>query len=356
MIMDTRLHDGDILIEMEDDTSITVLDKKKDEILSHAVETQSSAHGTIHHQNEEFHSASGERFSGVMKQAILKQLPVQEAKSNYMMEAKIVLRCKDQELGRILGETAARWAVKLSQEDLRVRPKRLGATQLFVPFSSWFERVQDPRKRSELHELYRAFRAYMRNHATPVAPLSKKKGVSCVHFISHSLKSAIIERIFPKEQIEKLIQKVKDIESLKYLSKEEEEKKRISKLTQIDRKHFEEFNELFISCQKSVDIAHREKYFAYLATPVKFDSIDNFVARIAVNPEMFEFAGYFCVIKGDKPRAGVLDHDSYLKLAQPAEKGKKARPHDLFINESELARIGIVTTPSKSVDELKRKR
>ena len=357
--MDTQLRDGDILIEMEDDSSIKVIDKKKEEILGHTIETHSSSHGSIYYKDKEYHSAEGAKYSGVMKQDILKPFPLQQPKAKYKMEGRIVLRCKDQELGRLVGETAARWAVTLSQDELKARPQRHNTTQLFVPLSPWDERVQDTVDRAELHELYRAFRAYMRNHATPVIPLSKNKGVSCSQYISYSLKSAIIERIFSKEQIEKLIQRVKEIESLKYHcgvkdgKGETKQIERISKLSQIDKKHFEDFNQLFLACQKSVDIGNREKYFAYLATPVKYKSIDNLVARIEDNPEIFQFAGYFCVIKADKPRAGVVDHDSYLRLVQPVDKEKSPKPHDVFVSESELTRIGGDTPSSEA--ELKYK-
>ncbi|MHB1949290.1 MAG: hypothetical protein ACYCQI_14380 [Gammaproteobacteria bacterium] len=358
--MDTRLRDGDILIEMEDDSSIKVIDKKKEEILSLTVETQSSSHGSIYYKDKEYHSVEGTKYSGVMKQDILKPFPLQQSKAKYKMEGRIILRCKDKELGRLVGETAARWAVTLSQDELKARPQRHNTTQLFVPLSSWDERVEDSKDRAALHELYRAFRAYMRNHATPVVSLSKKKGVSCSQYISYSLKSAIIERLFSKEQIDKLIQKVKEIESLKYRRVQEgkgEQKQieRISKLSQIDIKHFEDFNQLFLACQKSIDIENREKYFAYLVTPVKSKNIDKLVARIADNPEIFEFAGYFCVIKGDKPRAGVVDHDSYLRLVQPEEKEKRPKPHDVFIHESELTRISTITTSSESAAEMKYK-
>lgn len=358
MLMDTRLRDGDILIEMEDDTSIKVIGKKKADILRHAVETNSSSHAATHYQGSEFHSVVGQEYSGVMKQHILKNIPINQPKAQYKMEGRIVVRCKDQELGRLFGETASRWAVRLTEEEMGGRPKRLNTTQLFVPYSDWDLRVEDSKDRSQLHELYRAFRAYMRNHTIPVVPLSKKKGVSCSQFIGYSLKAAIIERIFPKEQIDLLIQQVKKIESLKYIGEKKEGKEvtaRVSKLAQIDKKHFEAFKELFETCQKSVDIENREKYFAFLTTPVKYNNVDKLVAKIDSNPEIFEFAGYFCVIKGDKARAAVLDHDAYLKLVQPEDKKKKPKSHDIFIEESELVKIGVVTHSPESAAELKHK-
>ena len=372
--MDTRLKDGDMLFDLIDDP-INVYGKTKDQVLKEIVKedklSDEESKGNLLHvdsvyKNKIFGSSPGSNYMGVMSHHVLKKYEKMlgsDSDDSYdsdqeeetpKMESRIVIRLKDEALGRLHGETCSRWAKFLSPDELKDRPKlQYGTVKLFVPFTEWNVRNADDQDRKKLHEIYRAFRAYMRNHATPVIPLSKNKGISCNQFIEYSLKAAMIERLLPKDKIEKILQKMQEIESIKH--KGDESGKPFKKLKQIPKQLFEDFDKLVIDCfreaqdAKDHQIPNREKYINYLYSPVKKSSIDYLGSRIIQNPEIFDFRGYFCVIKdkkGDTP--GVLDHDSYLKLIKPKKASREAVPHDVFITRKE---IDALSTPVIAADK-----
>ena len=115
-------------------------------------------------------------------------------------------------------------------------------------------------KLSEQHELYRAFRSFMRNQEH--VPLSKNKGVSCNQFIGFSLKVAIIDTLFNGDIPKELMQKYKEIEAYKA-------SKHLSKLNQIPEQLFKEFQELFNKITQDDKYEKERKLIQYLGMGVK---------------------------------------------------------------------------------------
>lgn len=360
---------GYIFIDLSnpDDDSSQVYGKKKQEALEDMVQEEELTdegnadsplfHALVFQKGKVFHSALGMNYSGIMSNDVLREYrhshdedDSDDEKEPPKIEDRIVLCCKDEKLGALFGETCQRWAIRLGESELAARPKLpYGQIKLSTPFAEWNARGKevkdDPEKLRQQHAMYRAFRGFMRNHANPPIPLSKNKGVSCDQFLGYSLKSAMIERIFPKEQLDKILAKLMEIEAVK-------KDNGYKKLRQIPLKHFEDFEKLVNECfaeakeNKEFHIPNRSKYFDYLSTPVKYSSIDHFGQRVLHNPEIFEFKGYFCILKdGDKMTPGVLDHDLYLKLIQPKpeerEEGEEeeVKAHSVFISQAELDQL-----------------
>jgi hypothetical protein len=115
-------------------------------------------------------------------------------------------------------------------------------------------------KLSEQHELYRAFRSFMRNQEH--VPLSKNKGVSCNQFIGFSLKVAIIDTLFNGDIPKELMQKYKEIEVYKA-------SKHLSKLNQIPEQLFKDFQALFDKITQDSKYDKERKLIQYLGMGVK---------------------------------------------------------------------------------------
>ena len=360
------LKDGDILVALDSDEPAEIMASEK-ETFKHI--TRDAFHGMIFKEakdekstgkNTILHSSNG-YYANVTTHNLFKILKLSP---DTQLPATIVFHCQDSKISQNLSVAAEHWVSTTLTKDSSSLPKE--QKMPITPFASSRNNDEDTPAMlgiGEKYELYRAFRAHMRNHAVPVLPLSKNKGASCSNFLGYSLKVAIIDRLFPDGMPEVIQKKLLEIENIKVTSKSassvplipsdgppEEGKelkieKPITKLTQINAFHpslFAEFEALVLAeyakiskkpertptetKEKAADTLPREQYLRYLYSPLKTNNIQDFCRTARKSPDLFEGSYLFFV-------AGELSEANYQKLLElkPTEHGA-----ELFAKLTEL--------------------
>ncbi|CAM2968898.1 Uncharacterised protein [Legionella steigerwaltii] len=200
-------------------------------------------------------------------------------------------------------------------------------------------------KLSEQHELYRAFRSFMRNQEN--VPLSKSKGVSCNQFIGFSLKVAIIDTLFNGDIPKELMQKYKEIEAYKA-------SKHLSKLNQVPEQLFKEFQTLFDKITQDSKYEKERKLIQYLGIGVKGSMVRE-LCESAFNEQDWDTEYLIIVQKKDGSQK------PYVLSFQEAQELYNALSKDKPESESQIKLPAIISednlTPSlkKQLDALESK-
>jgi hypothetical protein len=291
--MISRLQNGDILISF-DEPCIPEAD-------SHLLENLASTsdHSMVYKNNNVYHSSRGTYQTGVRNHAITKLINPEIDLGSCM-----IIRIKDEKTRELLAAVVERWGSNLTPEQLQKRPKDNKTVILSTPFTNFFERKADAGSPEEnkRYELYRAFRAYMRNNASPILPLSKSKGVSCGNFLSYSMKVAIISRLFPDGIPKKIQDAFNAIEKIKTDNKH-------SKLSQINKTAFDDFEKVVVeNLPSSAELdPFKKTYIDYLYSRVKNAPLDQVVTTMLSKPDSWSFAGYLTYYNSKKPSPDKKD-------------------------------------------------
>lgn len=300
-----------------------------------------SWHGMIYYeevkestQGRIIHSQSGGRQEGVRSHLIEKAISPAE----HFLGDIYVLSPKQKEFHAGFAKVASRWDPNLTWEQAKKRPTELGSVLLPTRYNKRNSEVES-NNYHVTHTLYRAFRAYLRNH-TPykesntklklkAQPLSKKKGISCSDFVSYSYKVTLLESIFPKKLPKKIQQKMEKIAAYK-------KKNHISKLEQIPNTLFQKF-----ANKVEKYIPKEDKNYQKLCVPAKGMGIEFFTSNAFEREEDWEFSGYLCYVKRDGVKetyeSYVIDHDTYKKLC--ANKNPENKLHSIMVSQEEIDEI-----------------
>lgn len=348
------LQNGDILIQLNLIAEIGFQKISKEKFISNLTEV--AGHGMIYNEKSVYHSYAGILFSGVRSHPLARVIEPKESK----LGSCIVIRCKDDKLQNLLIESAKRWDVPPEKWQALKQQRRQNSSaesvDLPTPFAAF--RDLDHSKEYSKRELFRAFRSYDRN--IKKLPVSKKKGISCSMFLSYSLKSAIINYMFPDKLPESILKKLMEIESLKTQGvevKESKDKKsdtkdvkdvkeeKITKLHQIKTEKFLEFAKIVeeeITASKMNDDM-KKLFFKFLQESVKGRDINFFCSHLLKYPQLFDFVGFLCFKPDDT--SIIIDYDTFNKL-----KSGKDEDANMYLTEEDLIKI-----PKQEVkQELKR--
>lgn len=298
--MITRLPDGCVVVATEETPDHEELDSTKaaiDDFLG-----SDPDHGMIYSKGRIYHSSLGKYQTGVRSHEVTKVI---ELSPDSALGAYKVMQCKDADLQQRFIKTMARWDPVERLAELRNNPSR-EVVRLPTPFTDFFMRSEDPGEQSPKFELFRAFRAYLRNQVSPPEPLSRNKGVSCGNFVAYSFKAAIVDYLFPQGLPDEIRTKLSQIEFDRHSGNK-------AKLSEINPKYFDELMELV---QKHVT-ADKQQYLEYLQTKVKSTSVDEFCETAMQHPDIWEFKGYmfYCTDEG-KNIPCLMDYQAYKEVAE----------------------------------------
>lgn len=245
-----------------------------------------------------------------------------------------------------LNEVAKRWDPDLMMDQVEAKSRDQSSNskskRLPTPYGlRSFEVIND--MYSPIITLFRAFRAYERNHESTVEeisqltlkakPLSKNKGVSCSEFVGYSHKVALIESSFPNGLPKDIVKTMNAIHS--YMKD-----KKIKKLSQVP-------DELFLEFNKNVEAALTPDIYDQLCYPLKGMGISFFAENVLSREEQWEFEGYLCYMSvasddGHQYEPHVLDHNTFRLLStnENSEKGL----HSMIVTEDELKQLSVKPT------------
>lgn len=343
-----RLQSGDVLIQLDEMTGKQFTSSLHDKDLKLKKKLVGLAmHGLIYNEKmgsdnnllgKAVHSASGKTQLGVTQQRLEKALP------EMVLGEVLVLRPKQKDIQKNLGAVAERWAPVLSRDDTAKRKKNSdGKSLLPTPLGYRTEEVTEDESQNVGHTVYRALRAYQRNHSKytetttgsdgmseqhtfDATPLSKNKGVSCSDFVSYSYKVALLESIFPKGIPEKVQEIMMEIEAAK-------KDQHVSKLESLAEQ------ELFTRLDAELKKHLTDDQYEVILTPVKGMGIRFFTAVAFEREDKWEVAGYLCYLEKDnKERVPyIVSEDIFKKLGL----GKDGSAHPMIVTEKELEKIGV---------------
>ena len=316
-MMIRRLQSGDILLQMTEAVTPAVTAENLQPFCatnaSHTMiyDSNGNNEGTV------IHSARGRYQSGVRSHALSLLQPIYAP-----IGWCLVLPLNEDELSEKLVTAARRWDIKLSAKEMKdelikksysIFTDSENMTHLQTKFTAAEERKADQGSPEQInhYELYRAFRAYLRNHAKPVRPLSKNKGVSCSNFVSYALKVAAIETIFPHGLTTEIKDKLNEIEAKKT--------GKIKKLSQLQAnfpEDFAAFEEIVSKHLKKLAKADNINYLELLYHPVKAHDIDAFCQSLFKLENLCAEPGVLVYGKSDNGALTpyVLSHAAYLAL------------------------------------------
>lgn len=377
--MITRPKKGDIFVTIEDEMNID--DVSSDDVFRnlgsnafHGMifgekETKSKDEKEVASSGTVYHSSSG-FYHGVISHPLIK-LQFEGFQNMFPIGMDLVIRTKDDRVNQSLFLTAKLWG-DISPEVLSkipltpIIPKTEDSDdtdekdidernykyikKMPTPFTMFSDRRADDPTLSPQLELYRAFRAYNRNRSTPVAPLSKKKGISCGNFVNYALKVAIIDRLFPHGLPEKIQKKIQEIENIKLQSQKPKENtsdenkekppstdQRISKLSQLNTQLFKEFETIVKESltgkdeHKDSSFLNKEEWINFLTSPVKHTEISEFCIKARAYKNLFDFVGYLFFIGNE------LDKDTLSELKKLKPGNETSKFEKLFqLEEGEL--------------------
>lgn len=357
--MISRLIDGDIIISLDDEVNL-----KSDNAPIHKL-SKAAFHAMVYNSvlpsdkvkgldkagNVAMHSSAGTFSPGVRAHSLMSVIPPDNSST---LPLAIVLHTRDLEINRLIGEAAKRWAFSPKKGILVEDESELGAevkkTSIKLVPQTMFassRRCDGPDDKKRQLELYRAFRAYKRNHEGQ--PLSKNQGASCSNFASYVVKVGIIDRLFPTGISERLKNRINEIEGGKSFKKgttiDSEggiETKKISKLSQLDTQNpdiflnFEKLirEELALETKETKEdktasiippLVNRDQYIEFLLSPLKEQTITNLCRNITNYPDIFELAGYVFMMADDYLTEAHCEIINKLLPGENSESLEKAR-------------------------------
>jgi len=260
--MFSSLKPGDIILELDDEEPLDPEQKDYLDALLRCV-----AHVLIYYEDQGvgkvIHSQVGTTKLGVISHQFAKRLRQSSLDSVFNLGDVVAVRLKDTEQAKLLAQVAARWDPDMKPELVAMRPTRHDgeASWHLLPtaFSYSHERTNSESSALARNELYRAFRAYVRNHTSNyidpytqqkllAEPLSKTKGISCNSFFAYSCKIAYMLRHIPKRCLIEISQHVAEIENTKVFFA------RYYQVSSKGLKIFDRMNENFAKNQPATDL------------------------------------------------------------------------------------------------------
>src|SRR3990167_6860351 len=166
--------------------------------------------------------------------------------------------------------------------------------------------------------MFRAIRAYQRNHVEPPEPLSSK-GIACGNFIFYSFKAAMIDALFPNGLPDEIILKMAKIDALRSENKASRKGEHLAaamKLADVSKK-FPYLDELMQLVEKHVSPAQR-RYIEFLQAPVKGASVNDFCKFAVTFPEFWQHTGVMFGYKEKEENIPyVMNYAAYKALREP---------------------------------------
>lgn len=299
-----------------------------------------------------YHAAAGDFHEGVRSHSI--DLIMKDNLLNAYLGTLSVLECVDENLRQRFIDAMVRWDPVALLEELRNAPRdeidNPQKVKLPTPFLNYSARPVDPADQTAACELFRAIRAYQRNHVEPPEPLSKK-GVSCDSFIAYSFKAAIVDALFPDGLPPEITQKMAQIDAVRSEYKAAKKNKpsmEPMKLFSVGNK-YPYLNELMQLVEKYISPEQR-RHFEFLQTPVKGAGIQSF-CKIALSfPEFWQPAGLMFGYKDkDENIPYIMNYAAYKAFRRPDIEKKRVTP--FLLEEAYVAKMLEVSEPSSENSE-----
>lgn len=307
-------------------------------------------HGMVYFNRAMYHSQAGDHFEGVRSHTV--EYVMERLASGMPLGKIFTIDCVDDDLSQRLMTAMARWDPVEFLQKKRAEPRNDKdedrTEKLPIPFMNYYSRNADPKSQSAKCELYRAIRAYQRNHVDPPAPLSKK-GISCDAFIAYSFKAAIIESLFPDGLPEEILQKMTQIDAFRSENKTERHNKaRMMKLSDVGETH-PYLDELMQLVEKHAPPA-KHRHIEFLKTLVKSAGLDHF-CRVAVTfPEFWQPAGVMFGYKDkDANTPYIMSYDVY----QAFSNNPHHTPVDMLLSETSVEKAITELNPAAKKDKKK---
>lgn len=307
---------GDILLELLNDDVKTQLGQRTHKEMPINLLHFIASHGMIYKSESKeeasiLHSSPGQFLQGVKKNNFIRKLE----KSSFYAGSFVVLRLRDPKLAAEITAVAQRWTeCKKIQAVAEKEPATESCIFQATPYHGC--RKADAPELRDLFELYRGFRAHMRNMHEPTLPLSKDQGASCSNFVFYCLKVAIINQWFPKDVLAAIQTELLAIETIK-------EKEKITKLKEFkdNLEHFHKIREIVEKFAKTkleheavAEFLQRERVIKVLFEPVKAEGIRSFV-EVALKYGLFDVKGYlYCQEKMAPDALAIMNHETLMNL------------------------------------------